>query len=119
MIELTRKKYKKAKQEEVKFNIGDKVRFILNKKQFEKGTLSKFSKIVHEIISHTEHTYTLDNNKSYKYYELQKVNEAQKLDKEAREPTREQMKKERSVQRKIRQEGISMDNIINHPRARK
>ena len=32
VIELTRKKYKKAKQEEVQFNIGDKVRYILNKK---------------------------------------------------------------------------------------
>ena len=117
--ELTRKKYKKAKQEEVKFNIGDKVRYILNKKQFEKGTLSKFSKIVHEIISHTEHTYTLDNDKTYKYYELQKVTEAQKLDKETKGPSREQMSRERSVQRKIRQEGIQMDNIINHPRARK
>ena len=71
----------------------------------QKTSKTKFSKIVHEIISHTEHTYTLDNNKSYKYYELQKVNEAHKLDKEAKEPTREQMKKERSVKRKNKTRG--------------
>ena len=105
-----------AKEEEKIFNVGDKVRYILNKKQFEKGTLSKFSKMVHEIMSHTEHTYTLDNGKTYKYYDLQKVNEAQKLEKESNEPTREKMRKERSNQRKIRKEGISMENIIDYPR---
>ena len=56
MIELTRGKYIKTKKEEEKFNIGDKVRHILNKKQFDKGTLAKFSKMVHKIISQTEHT---------------------------------------------------------------
>ena len=74
VIDLTHKKYVKAKQEETKYNIGDAVRHILNTKQFEKDTLPKFSKMVHKIISNTEHTYTLDNGKSYKYYDLQLVN---------------------------------------------
>ena len=29
--------------------------------------------MVHKILSQTEHTYTLDNGNTYKYYELQKV----------------------------------------------
>ena len=67
VIELTRRKIEKAEKEETKFEIGDHVRFIINKKLFEKGTLPKWSKVVHKIISKTEHTYTLDNNKKYKY----------------------------------------------------
>ena len=45
--------FNKAKLEEVKFNIGDSVRYILNRKQFEKGTLAKWSKTVHKIKSNT------------------------------------------------------------------
>ena len=39
----------------------------------KKGSLPKWSKEIHEIIYNTEHTYTVDNNKTYKYYELMKV----------------------------------------------
>ena len=35
---------------------------------FEKGSLPKWSKEIHEVIDNTKHTYTLDNNKTYKYY---------------------------------------------------
>ena len=93
VIELTRRKYIKAKKEEEKFNIEDKVRHILNKKQFDKGTLAKFSKMVHKIISQTEHTYTLDNGNMYKYYELQKVDNVHTIPNTNIEPTREQLKK--------------------------
>ena len=65
VIELTRRKIEKAKQEETKFHVGDNVRFILNKALFDKGTLPKWSKEVHNIISNTEHTYKLDNSKTY------------------------------------------------------
>ena len=118
VTELIRRKYKIAKQEEVTFKIGDEVRYILNKKLFDKGTLPKWSKMVHKIVSNTAHTYTLDNGIICKYYELELVNNSEHITRKAQEPTREQMRKERSVKRKIRQEGISMDNIINHPRAR-
>ena len=64
VIELTRRKIEKAEKEETKFEIGDHVRFIINKKLFEKGTLPKWSKVVHKIISKTGHIYTLDNNKN-------------------------------------------------------
>ena len=104
VIELTRRKYVKAKQEETKYNIGDAVRHVLNKKQFEKGTLPKFSKMVHKIISNTEHTYTLDNGKNYKYYDLQLAKSSEHVTRETKEPTREEMKKQRTSQRRFNKE---------------
>ena len=59
------KKYMKAKEEEITFNIGDNVRYMLNFKQFEKHTLPKWS-IVHKIIDKNVHSYKLDNGKFYK-----------------------------------------------------
>ena len=113
VIKLTNKKYNKAKLEETKFNVGDSVRFILNRKQFEKRTLAKWSKTVHKIISNTEHSYTLDNGKTYKYYELQKVNIIQKLERPITEPTREQMKKVRTNLRKFNREGLDKSIILD------
>ena len=67
----------KAKEEEITFNIGDNVRYMLNFKQFEKHTLPKWS-IVHKIIYKHVHSYKLDNGEMYNYYELQNVPEVQK-----------------------------------------
>ena len=113
IIELTNKKYNKAKQEETKFNVGDSVRYIVNKKQFEKGTLPKWSKIIHKIVSQTEHTYTLDNGKMYKYYELQLVNSVESISREAKEPTREEMKKKITSLRRFNKEGLDKSMIID------
>ena len=111
------KKYMKAKEEEVFFYIGDNVRYILNFKQFEKHTLPKWS-VVHKIIYKNTHSYKLDNGKVYKYYELQKVPVVQKLEKPPVELTRQHMAREKTVKRKLTKEGISMENIIDHPRLR-
>ena len=113
VIKLTNKKYNKAKQEEIKFNNGDSVRYILNRKQFEKGTLAKWSKTVHKIISYTEHSYTLDNGKVYKYYELQKVNDVEKLERPSTEPTREQMRKARTSERRFNKEKLDKSMILD------
>ena len=112
VIKLTNKKYNKAKLEEIKFNVGDSVRYILNRKQFEKGTLAKWSKSVHKIISNTEHSYTLDNEKVFKYYELQKVKEVERLERPHTEPTREQLRKQRTSERRFRLEGLDKSMIL-------
>ncbi len=118
IIDLTNRKYNKAKQEEVKFNNGDVVRYILNRKQFEKGTLPKWSKITHKVSSHTEHTYTLDNGKLFKYYELQMVKENEHVTRAAKEPTREELRRENHNKRTLRKEGIDLSNIITGKRKR-
>ena len=66
VIEIMNKKYNRAKLEETKFNVGDTVRYILNRLQFDKGTLPRWS-ATHKIISKNPHSYVLDNNKTFKY----------------------------------------------------
>ena len=73
---------------------------------------------VHKIINKNVHSYKLDTGKFYKYYELQKVHAVQTLEKPAVQPTRQQMARENTVKRKLTKEGISMENIIDHPRLR-
>ena len=78
-------------------------------------TLAKWTKAVHKIISNTEHTYTLDNNKTFKYYELQLVKNNEHVTREAKEPTREQMMKENRVRRKLKKD----DDIVLEKRQRR
>ena len=65
-----------------------------------KNTLPKWS-VIHKIIDKNVHSYKLDNGKFYKYYELQKVDDVQKLNEPIKGPTREQMSKERNIKRKF------------------
>jgi len=48
--ELNMNKYKLDKQEETVFNIGDTVRYLLNKKLFDKGSIPHWSKHIHTIV---------------------------------------------------------------------
>ena len=68
--ELNTKKFIQAKTEEKMFNIGDKVRHIINKKVFEKGH-AHWSKTIYTITDKLVHSYILNNGKQpYEYYEL-------------------------------------------------
>ena len=76
-------------EQETKCNINDNVRFFLKKVMFSKGSLPSWSSTIHKIENKNLHSYILDNGKTYKYYELQKVNNAQGYEKEhINEPTR-------------------------------
>ena len=103
VIKLPTKKYNLALQEETLFNIGDNVRCIIN---HLRKSLPKWSKTIHKIISNTSHMYTLDNNKHYKYYELQKVDDVETSGRESNLPTREDIMKKNTINRKRKQEGI-------------
>ena len=56
-----------------------------------KKGLPKWRKTVHKIISNTAHTYTVDNNKHYKYYEPQKVDDVETSGRTSNLPTREEL----------------------------
>ena len=49
---------------------------------FSKGSLPSWSSTIHKIENKNLHSYILDNSKTYKYYELQKVNNVQGYEKE-------------------------------------
>ena len=117
--EMNMLKYMKAKQEESTFDIGDKVRYIINLSSFEKKSLPKWSKSLHTIVSKNQHSYVLDNGNVYKPYLLQKVVENISLEKKGRPATSiEYIKKKNTVKRRLHKEDISLKNIIDKPRSR-
>ena len=113
VLEIMNQRYIKAKEEETKYNDGDVVRYIINRKAFEKRSLPKWSKQTHKIVSHTEHTYTLDNGNILKYYELQLVKDAEHISRPAREPTREEIRKQRMNERRFHLEGLDKNMILD------
>ena len=109
---LFNKKYNDALHEEQKLNINDEVRYIINKAAFAKGTLPRWSKSIHKILSSTEHTYTLDNNKTYKYYELQKISAVYSLNIPQKEKTIEEINKENKNKRRFKKSGLNVKDIL-------
>ena len=107
-----KEKDKLANEEEQQFYVGGTVRYIKNKVMFEKGTAPKWSEILHKIIKANKHSYILDDNKSYKYYELQKndiVENAPII--EEIQPTRPTIRKENKRLRVHAREGIDESTV--------
>ena len=63
-------------------------------------------KTIHEIIAKTPHTYVLDNNQVYKYYELMKVNDVEIPAFMSSGKTREQIRKENKTKMAMVREGL-------------
>ena len=124
MNELKTKQFIQAKTEEKSFNIGDKVRHIINKKVFEKGN-AHWSKTIYTITDKLVHSYILNNGKQpYKYYELMLVTDNEKPNiiktrSRVNQPTFEQMKKENTINRRLRKDGVDITNIVREMRERK
>ena len=105
------------------FKVGDNVRCVVNKNVFEKGSVPKWSKKVHVIKDVRMHSFLLDNNKWYKYYQLQPIESVErshivKTRTKSKEPTFEDIKRDNRIKRHLRQEGIETKNIIEDGRKR-
>jgi len=105
------KKYNKAKNEEVTFEIGDKVRHIINRNLFDKGSNVKWSENIYTIINKKPHSYEISNQKWYKYYELIRVDAAQThriIETRAKTniPSKPELKKEITNKRRLNKEKI-------------
>ena len=70
------------------------------------------------MVASSSHSYTLDNEKTHKYYDIQPVAVVQKLDKPQEGPSSETMEKDQGIKRKLRRENIDLGNIINTKRTR-
>ena len=117
ILKNTMKQWNEAKLTETKFQNGDTVRYVINKAAFAKGSLGKYSKTLHKIIEHSEHTYTLDNDVKCKYYELQKVNNSEShILENKNEPIRENKIKDNKVKRTLAREEMLPENIIQGKR---
>ena len=60
----------------------------------------------HKSVSNTEHTYKLESRNSHKYYELQKVDDVQMIEKPSTGFSRERMKNDRTSERRFNKEGL-------------
>ena len=120
---INTRRYKTAIQSEQHFKVGDKVRCIINLDAFEKHSLPK-CKPVYTIVSRTEHSYTLSNGKTYKYYQLQFIKDVFDAGISSRTrvhqqiPTREALRKQITVKRKLKHENVDLSNIVQGKRLR-
>ena len=88
------------------------MRYIINMKTFEKRSNPQFSKQTHKIVEANEHSYKLDNGRTYKYYQLQPVGTIEKIDKEQTLPTREQVKRNNTVKQNFKKSGLLLSDIL-------
>ena len=68
--------------------------------------MPKWSKTNHVIENKNTHSYVLDNGKTRKCYELQKVDDVETSGRESNLPTREDIMKKNTINRKRKQEEI-------------
>ena len=87
---------------------------------FSKGSLPSWSSTIHKIENKSLHSYILDNGKTYKYYELQKINNVYGYEKEhINEPTRENIRKDNKREKLFVRENLDTSKILNTERQRK
>ena len=104
----------KAKETEQVFNIGDKVRHMINLSIFEKQGTSKWAKVINTIVDKKDHSYNLDNGKWYRYYQLQKVEGTENIPKVGRptKHTMETLKKTNTIKRRLNKEDVSLKILL-------
>ena len=86
---------------------------------FDKGTLPKWSATVHKIISKDLHSFTLDNDKKYQYYYLQKVIQNENFTPAiipVQIKTRDELQKNQRRIRILQRENIDESTIIKERR---
>ena len=111
------KKFSKAKEDEVIFNIGDKVRHMVNLSIFEKQGQSKWSQDTYTITDQKTHSYKLTNGKWYRYYQLLPAESVTKLDIEKpSKQTMQTIRKENTAKRRFKQSGLDVADVVTSKR---
>ena len=112
------KKYDEAQKQFSMFSVGDRVRVLIPKQEFDKGR-EEWSNEIYKIDDIRGHKLLVDGVWK-KHYELQKIEAVHKklfdnneaIDKEA-------IRKEKKVKRDLRKEGVSDKNIVETKRERR
>ena len=118
-LERQNNQYIKAMQDIKKYNINDQVRAITTRNKFTKGSIPTYSQKIYNIIEALDNSYKLNNNKWYKYYQIQSI------------PSDSIIRPKRYIHKKVNKnsainkrnkeldkEGINLDNIISGMRTR-
>jgi hypothetical protein len=106
------------------FQVGDMVRIKIKKSIFDKGDELRYSTEVFKIIKIEKGRFLLNDEKLYTAKKLKKVNDSMEnpVEEEDEEEENEeeqihnQTQKRRRVNRKLKQVGISEDNIVVEPK---
>ena len=111
----------KARGDLTTFEIGDKVRSLKNKVQFEKGAIPKYSASVHTVTGHIAgKRYMLDNGKSYLYYQLMSVGQVEQAPElKEIEPKPKEVIEPKPVRLALQKEGVERANVRQGLRERK
>jgi transposase InsO family protein len=99
----------RARGELTTFQVGDEVRSLKNKVMFEKGAMPKWSAEIRKVTSFIAgKRYMLDNDKSYLYYQLKRVGDAQSAPPAPDSVQQGTPKKERLA---LKKEGVEKANV--------
>ena len=116
-INNVQSKQKITESDDNNFLPNDKVRLLMNKKQFQKGDMPKYDTniyIVEKVNTNTIKLHNIDH--LYKYYELKKINHITDLDETIDKPT-DQIK-ENKLKILYKQLSLDSDNITDVKRKR-
>lgn len=108
----------------MKYKIGDHVRIVLDKGVFNKGDNVQVSKTIYIIKGIEKNRYVISEGNTelerrYKEYELIKVTkiEEKKEEKENKDEIKHnEQVKEKKVKRRVKKEGIEINNVVERPK---
>ena len=112
----------RAAQEQTQYKVGDQVRYLLNKKMFEKGAIPKYSKEVHKVVEEVgQKRYKLDGtDKTFLYYQIKPANDVEEFDPpEVAKPSGFADEEKKEVIEPLKKEGVERTNIREGLRERK
>ena len=115
----------RARNELTAFRVGDEVRSLKNKVQFEKGALPKWSTEIRKVTGFLAgKRYMLDNDKSYLYYQLKSVGKVEHAPENAHIFPPEQAEVAEKIDPKpirltLKKEGVEKTNVREGLRERK
>ena len=102
-----------------KFPVGSRVRYVINKGKFEKGSRPKWS-VVHTVTEQDGRDFKLSNGKTYKYYQLQPIVESQDGPEEPKIVKRKEKQiKPKKLRLALQKEGVEEENQLRTLRSRK
>ena len=112
------KKYDEAEKQFAMFSVGDRVRVLIPKQEFDKGR-KQWSNEIYKIDDIKGHKLLVDGVWR-KHYEVQKIKAVHKKLLDNNEAIdKEGIRKEKKVVRDLRKEGVSKENVVENKRDRR
>ncbi len=110
----------RARNELTTFRVGDEVRSLKNKIQFEKGAIPKWSTELRKVTGFLAgKRYMLDNDKSYLYYQLRHLGKVEQAPEHIKEEEEKEVIEPKPIRLALKKEGVEKANVREGLRERK